>query len=267
MEDTSPTLATPVPAARRYEADAMMLFAVVIWAFNFTVIKLALSSFAPLAFTAVRFALAMVTMLILLRLRGETLAVNRRDLVGIIIVGLVGHPLYQWLFINGLALTSPGNASLLLGVAPIFVALYGQVSGAERASPIVWGGVLTTFLGMVLVIAGRTGGLQLGSNGATGDLLVLVERGALGVLHCRLESLRAALLTAQGDHARHGGWSAGSHFDEHSRLAATGLGGDPARALGLGAVFVGPGSRGGLHPMGHQPAPELATRGRLSTRI
>jgi drug/metabolite transporter (DMT)-like permease len=153
--------------------DLLMLLTVLIWGLNFTVIKIALQSFSPLAFNAVRFSLATLVLLFMMRLRGESFGLSRRDLVGVVLLGLAGHTLYQMVFIRGLANTTPGNTSLLMATSPIFVVLYAHVLGVERGNRLVWAGILVSFAGVLLLILGGANGLVLDRASTTGDLLVL----------------------------------------------------------------------------------------------
>jgi drug/metabolite transporter (DMT)-like permease len=153
--------------------DLVMLSVVLIWGINFSVIKLSLRSMSPLAFNSLRFSLATMVLLAILRLRGESMRLARHDLLPVVLLGLVGHTFYQLLFINGLARTTPANSSLLMATAPIFVAIYGQVLRVERASGWTWAGIMLSFVGIVLLIGGSETGLQLGGATVVGDLMVL----------------------------------------------------------------------------------------------
>jgi drug/metabolite transporter (DMT)-like permease len=153
--------------------DLVMLSVVLIWGINFSVIKLSLRSLSPLAFNSLRFTLATIILLTILRLRGETFRLTRRDLLPVIFLGLVGHTLYQLLFINGLAHTTAANSALLMATAPIFVAIYGQVLRIERASIWTWAGIILSFIGIVLLIGGSGASLRLGAETIVGDLMVL----------------------------------------------------------------------------------------------
>ena len=84
-----------------------------------------------------------------MRCRGESFTLSRRDMLGMILLGLAGHTIYQMVFIRGLAHTTPGNTSLLMATSPIFVALYApHPAGTERGNRIVWAGILLSFAGV-----------------------------------------------------------------------------------------------------------------------
>jgi drug/metabolite transporter (DMT)-like permease len=153
--------------------DLLVLCAVVIWGINFSVLKVALEYFSPLAFNAVRFSLATLLMLAALRWQRESLAVSRADLLAVIGLGLLGHTFYQLIFINGMARTSPANASILMATSPIFVVIYGRILGFERTNRAVWAGILVSFAGILMLVLGGESSLSLGGNTVLGDLLIL----------------------------------------------------------------------------------------------
>ena len=170
----------PAVASRRpgVSTDLMMLLAITIWGINFTAVKIALGSMLPLAFNAVRFTLATcVTMGVLVwqaRSSGNPrlLRVRQHDILAMILLGLVGHTIYQALFANGLARTSPGNASLIMATSPIFVAILGYLLRVERINRTMLAGILLSFAGVIALV---TGGGQVSVNGANtlGDMLIL----------------------------------------------------------------------------------------------
>jgi len=159
--------------------DLLMLSAVFIWGVNFTAVKYALREFSPMAFNGLRFSLATVTMsLVLLWQAWATrepglLVLPRRDWLRVGLLGLLGNTLYQLLFINGMNFTTPANSSLLMATAPIWVAVIGYLLRIERISRVIWGGILLSFAGMVVLILGGDGRLSLGTSTLPGDLMLL----------------------------------------------------------------------------------------------
>jgi drug/metabolite transporter (DMT)-like permease len=152
--------------------DLLMLSVVLIWGINFSVLKVAMGSMTPLAFNGVRFSLATCVMVLILLWRHESFRMVRRDILPIILLGLVGHTLYQVLFITGMARTTPANASLLMATAPIFVVIYGAILGGEQANRWIWAGIILSFVGLIFLIGGG-GGVSLDTQTILGDFLVL----------------------------------------------------------------------------------------------
>ncbi len=143
----------------------------VIWAVNFSVIKVGLQELPPFGFNALRFPLAGLLLVAVLALRGTLTLPDRGDALRIVGLGLLGNGAYQFLFISGIDRTRAGNASLLLAGTPIITALLSSALGHERLSPRVWVGVLATVLGIGLVIGSEP--VHLGGDSLAGDLLLL----------------------------------------------------------------------------------------------
>jgi len=148
-----------------------MLLVVLIWGVNFTVTKGAFARFPPLAFTGVRFALASLLLVPLVRrLEGQE-PLPRPVLTRLVLLGVVGNTLYQLGFISGLDRTTASNSALILAAMPSIVALLAVALGFEPLRPKVLGGVLVATVGVVLVVAAR--GAGFGGTTMAGDLLTL----------------------------------------------------------------------------------------------
>lgn len=171
--------AAPAPAPVRTNLGLATM--VVIWALNFSVIKVALEDLSPLTFNALRFPLASLMVYGVLRLRGPIRIPGRRDAVRILALGLLGNVVYQLLFIFGLDRTRAGNAALLLAGSPILTALLSAGLGHERVRPRVWLGVVATVVGIALVVLGGGEGIELGLDTFVGDLTLLAASVAWSV--------------------------------------------------------------------------------------
>jgi drug/metabolite transporter (DMT)-like permease len=135
------------------KTDALLILMAIIWAVNFSVIKYAVQSFSPLAFTGLRVALAAAVLL------GIAFAQRRawpprRDILTLIMLGVIGNGLYQLLFIEGLSRTKVGNAVLIVASAPAFVAVVSRLMGIERVRRKTLAGVALSICGVALVVYG-----------------------------------------------------------------------------------------------------------------
>jgi drug/metabolite transporter (DMT)-like permease len=148
-----------------------MLLVVLIWGVNFTVTKGAFARFPPLAFTGVRFALASLLLVPLVRRLDGREPLPRPVLTRLVVLGVVGNTLYQLGFISGLDRTTASNSALILAAMPSIVALLAVALGFEPLRPKVLGGVLVATVGVVLVVAARGAGFD--GTTMAGDLLTL----------------------------------------------------------------------------------------------
>ena len=148
-----------------------MLTVALIWGLNFSITKGAFARFPPLAFTGVRFALATLLLVPLVRRLEGPQPLPREVVLRLIVLGVVGNTVYQLAFISGLARTTASNSALILASMPSIVALLAAALGLEAVRPRVLAGVLLATMGVVLVVAAR--GEGFGGGSLTGDLLSL----------------------------------------------------------------------------------------------
>lgn len=148
-----------------------MLVVCLIWGLNFSITKAAFDQFPPLAFTAIRFAIASALLVPLVRRIEGAQPMPRGALRRLIVLGVVGNTLYQLGFISGLARTTASNSALILASMPSLVALLAAGLGFEPVRPRVIGGVLVATAGVVFVVLAR--GVGLGQGELAGDLLTM----------------------------------------------------------------------------------------------
>lgn len=153
--------------------DFALVMLSVIWGVNFPVIKIALAEFEPLAFNALRFPLAAITLFIMLRLKGPIPLPKREHWARVVILGVLANVVYQFFFIFGIDLTLAGNASLMLATTPVWTLILATMIGHEHHTAGVWIGVGATLLGMVLVVVGSGNELGLREELLRGDLLLV----------------------------------------------------------------------------------------------
>jgi len=176
---TPPLAGDRARPARLSSTDLLMLTATAIWGVNFTVIKVALAGFSPMAFNGLRFGLATVVIMAILWWQArhtpgsDLLDVPRRDWGPVILLGLFGHTFYQVIFINGLSRTTPANSSLLMATSPIWVGIIGYALRIERINRLMWLGIALSFAGIGVLMMGGENKVSLGSTTLIGDLLIL----------------------------------------------------------------------------------------------
>jgi drug/metabolite transporter (DMT)-like permease len=166
--------AAPVPGWGWTETSLGLM--VLIWGVNYAVVKGAIEAFDPLAFNALRFAIASVFVFVVLRAQGRLAWPERRDVPRIVVLGLVGNVVYQMAFILGLSRTAAGHASLMLALTPVCTSLLSRLTGHERPGARTWTGAAVSICGIALVSASGQmpghGGADVGAT-LTGDLILV----------------------------------------------------------------------------------------------
>ena len=135
--------------------DVLLLVMVVIWGANFSVIKYALREFPQITFNSLRLLLAAAVFLaaiVVIKRRREDAALTRAEWQRVVVLGVVGHFLYQLLFVAGVSRTSASNAALIFGATPVAVALMSAMAGHERVPPARWMGVGLSLVGIYAVV-------------------------------------------------------------------------------------------------------------------
>jgi drug/metabolite transporter (DMT)-like permease len=133
--------------------DLMLLLMTVIWAVNFSVAKVGTEQFDPLAFLSLRVALSAAA-LALITLNRKRPKLSRATWLRLILLGVVGHGLYQYCFVIGLSQTRAGNAALIVAAAPAFIAMASRLRGLERIKKMTIAGIALSVSGVALVILG-----------------------------------------------------------------------------------------------------------------
>jgi drug/metabolite transporter (DMT)-like permease len=80
------------------------------------------------------------------------------------LLGVLGHGVYQVCFIEGLARTPAGTAALVFAACPAFIAIFGRLFGTERVSGRGWAGIALQLAGMVAVVAGSAARMRPGGD-------------------------------------------------------------------------------------------------------
>lgn len=139
-------------------ASVAMALLVVIWGVNFPVIKGAFEDVPPFVFNALRVPAAAALLAgITWRLEGCWWPA-RADVLGLALLGLVGHVAYQTLFIAGLARTSPVHSAIILAMVPLLVGVLGAALHLERPTGRTWAGLAVAFAGVVVLVRAGAGG-------------------------------------------------------------------------------------------------------------
>jgi drug/metabolite transporter (DMT)-like permease len=142
--------------------DLMLLVTVLLWAFNFTVTKYALThGWRPLAYSAIRYSAGALLFSAFTFRRERSFHVGgRRDLMLLVFAAGVGIWLNQLSYVYAIRFTTATTVALVLGITPVFAALGAFVVGLERLSFRFWVAALVSFGGVSLIAVGSGGGIS-----------------------------------------------------------------------------------------------------------
>jgi len=150
-----------------------LLFVTMLYGGNYTVAKYALPEYlAPIAFISVRLLSGTILFWAIDSLNPR-IRISKKDHWLLFRCGLFGAALNQLLFFEGLSLTTPIHASIMMTMSPIAVILIAALMGRELLTRIKVIGALIGFTGAVLLLSRHGFSLQEGT--FAGDLLILLN--------------------------------------------------------------------------------------------
>jgi drug/metabolite transporter (DMT)-like permease len=165
-----------MPESARREilvTEALLVLMSIVWGMNFAVMKYGTDVLEPLAYNGVRLVIGSAVMYAILYTR-RLPPLPWKDIRGLMLLGGLGTGLYQLFFINGLAMTRAGTASLVIASSPAVIAIVGRFMGVEKVSvKAVWG-IALSIGGIAFVILSSAGSSE-GQSSMVGDLLILAS--------------------------------------------------------------------------------------------
>lgn len=150
---------------------ATLVIALLLWASAFAGIRAGLrtadnpAGFGPGELALLRFgtaSIALAAFALITRMRMP----ERRDLGTIALAGIVGISIYHVALNVGEQTVPSAAAALIISSSPVFTALLSTRFLGERISPMGWGGVAASFLGVALISFGHGSGLSFDLNAA-----------------------------------------------------------------------------------------------------
>lgn len=140
---------------------------------TFLVAKDATTHFSPFRLVWFRIVLSGILIVILHRVVVKhPVRPSRRDILGFLVLGLLGISINQTLFLVGLSFSLPLHASLLYAFTPVLVLFGAVLHLGERLTPTKLLGIAAAVVGVTLVLTAK--GLDLKQGPLRGDLIILV---------------------------------------------------------------------------------------------
>ncbi|MBU0590952.1 DMT family transporter [Candidatus Micrarchaeota archaeon] len=128
------------------------------WALMHPFSKMIVSDVSPALIAFLRNAIGAVVILGMIYFSKTKLTIDKKDIVPLVVLGIIGTALSSLLLFNGIGLSTATNASILVNINPIFIAVLAPLIIHEKLDKKQIIGVVIAFLGMVLV---TTNGMNL----------------------------------------------------------------------------------------------------------
>ena len=155
-----------------------LLFTVLVWGFNFPVLKAALAVMHPHAMNVFRLTVSALVLGGLYaaqqRKAGESFfAPLRRHGWPLFGMGLLGYFFYQFVFIVGIDKTTAGSAALIMASSPLWTAVIGRLFQFDFLRPAAWLGLMTTLVGAGVIVLGSTKEIDFTDDTFAGNAIIM----------------------------------------------------------------------------------------------
>lgn len=142
----------------------LLVVQMILWGTAFPMIKIALVDLTPPHLTLLRHLVASAAFVPLLLAFKARLLPRRADVPFFLLLGFVGYTVYHLSLNYGQTQVSAGAASLIIATAPAITALLAVFMLGERLPLGGWIGSAISFVGVVLIVLGDSGGSGLTFN-------------------------------------------------------------------------------------------------------
>lgn len=142
----------------------LLVVQMILWGTAFPMIKIALVDLTPPHLTLLRHLVASAAFVPLLLAFRARLLPRRADVPFFLLLGFVGYTVYHLSLNYGQTQVSAGAASLIIATAPAITALLAVFMVGERLPLGGWIGSAISFVGVVLIVLGDSGGSGLTFN-------------------------------------------------------------------------------------------------------
>lgn len=148
------------------------------WGINWPIMKYGVRSLPPLEFRGLSVAGGILTMFVVLQVRGESLRVARSQWPVIVKLALSNMVVWHLLSIFAIAMLSSGRSAILAYTMPIWAALWGLLLFRERLGLGLWIGIACALTGTLLLLSGELATL---TGKPLGLVLMLISAAAWGL--------------------------------------------------------------------------------------
>ena len=154
------------------QVHGVLVLVALLWGLNPPVMKLGLEEVPPMAYNAIRMVAALAVGWVVFRRAAVWVPLRREDL-RLLAVSSFGFFSFQIFFTFGVQLTTAGNASLILGLLPVSVAIINRIHGLEGLRRLTVAGIAVSLLGVLVMVWGAGKEFSLAGPHVLGGVLLL----------------------------------------------------------------------------------------------
>jgi len=152
-------------------ANAAAGLAAILFGASVVAVRIAVRDIPPLTLALVRFGQGSLVLLVAIAaFRRDLLRIDRRDLPYLALLGAIFFAVFPVTFNVGMRYVDASHGALLLATMPLWTLIISRFAARDQLSVRQSIGVLTSLLGVAVVMADRVGG---SSTSVTGNLLLI----------------------------------------------------------------------------------------------
>ena len=182
----------------RWILAALFVGMILAWGFNFIFVRIGLASSPPLWLAMLRAVLATGGVAVGLLLWRSDVPLNSQERRDALLLGLPTTALFFGLWFDAATQVPPGKVAVIVYTFPLWVVVLSSLLLSQRESRWIWLGVVTGFLGIVLLEEPWTGGAGHLPPVAVAELLAAAFCWAVGTVGLKTRIRGPALRTANG---------------------------------------------------------------------
>lgn len=135
------------------KAYTWLTLCVVVWGSNFVFGKILVQDFSPTLLTTLRLLFIVLFLVGLSSYKTHFKRVNKKDLLTLIFLGVIGVFINQWSFFVGLQTADPTTSALILATTPILTGLLAAIFLHEKLTIRMLMGSIVAIIGIYFVVA------------------------------------------------------------------------------------------------------------------
>jgi len=151
---------------------AVLILQLVVASATHIVAKAVTAHVDAVTLTFLRTIISGLGMIILLRARKVSWSIERKDLKRLVLLGFLGIPLNQFLYLYGIGFSTAANGALLYATTPVLVMVLSGFLLKETITVRKAAGIFLAFVGVAIVIFER--GLDFSSGTTFGNVVIFI---------------------------------------------------------------------------------------------
>src|SRR6266496_3739851 len=117
---------------RNWTVYSELVLTMFLWGLAWPVGRLLATDLPPVSIAALRYAIVVPVLFGILRVKGQSLRIEQKWIVNLVVMGVFSTTLYQIFFLYGVRYAAASDDSLVIGIGPVLVAIMASFVLKER---------------------------------------------------------------------------------------------------------------------------------------